>query len=440
MSKSFEVIKLYKITITEPTINSLDDYYKLKSIYDEVIHNHKTKRKCIHCNKVPMTSLTFEIKDRHLISTCPTSGCLSNMNIPIDTCIMYDEYYNETKEKYEQVVDTILSTKFKILFGYIHEKESDIVQLKDNYKSKHEEYMESIQHYKDITYVDDAKIEQLEQRRNEIIDQLKTREDTELYKDLQVVLCELRKLNYKIELPTISNRIINMSYTLEDLQMCDVKHSSTVDKEPPKPPAEDKEPPKPPDEDKVQQKNQKTQSENPQYVNKKDYIQFYSKSADKEIQLLSNLADIEVEYNSRKYRTIEHAYQLLKYKYSEPKEKAMKAFEKLYEESKELSGKEAVTLGKRKQMEKLGIKLNIHEWNKVSLDIMKQLVKYKIDHSEQVQTILKKIKASGKQLLHFSNRDMEWGGMITTDKETGKEILKGNNTLGNIYMEFVDKI
>ena len=66
MSKQFEVKKLYKVTIKVPVINSLDDYYSLKNIYDEAIQKN-TKRKCINCRKVNMTALVFSIKNRNLI-------------------------------------------------------------------------------------------------------------------------------------------------------------------------------------------------------------------------------------------------------------------------------------------------------------------------------------------------------------------------------------
>jgi len=55
---SFEVTKLYKVVIQAS--NVLDDYYKLKNVYDESVQK-KNKRKCIHCQKVYMTSLVFHV-------------------------------------------------------------------------------------------------------------------------------------------------------------------------------------------------------------------------------------------------------------------------------------------------------------------------------------------------------------------------------------------
>jgi hypothetical protein len=167
---SFEVSKVYKIVI-RPS-NALDDYYKLKNIYDESVQK-KNKRKCIHCQKAYMTSLVFQIKDRNLISVCPTESCASNMIVPVETCRMYNEFYQESKENYEDTVDTILTTKFKILFGYKHEKDSDISHLKELYKTNHEHYLQSIEDYKDIVYPKHHTMLGFEQRRDDLIEQLK---------------------------------------------------------------------------------------------------------------------------------------------------------------------------------------------------------------------------------------------------------------------------
>ena len=167
---SFEVTKLYKVKIQ--VSNELDKYYALKSIYDESIQK-KNKRKCIHCQKAFMTSLVFQMKERNLISVCPTEGCASNMVIPIETCTMYNDFYQESKQSYEDTVDTILSTKFKILFGYSHEQDSDIGKLKELYKTNHEHYTQCITDYKDIVYPKQITMSGLEQRRDDLIEQLK---------------------------------------------------------------------------------------------------------------------------------------------------------------------------------------------------------------------------------------------------------------------------
>ena len=220
MSKQFDVKKLYKVTIKIPVVNSLDDYYNLKNIYDESIQKN-TKRKCINCRKVNMTSLVFSIKNRNLVSICPTPDCKSNMIIPIETCSMYNDFFQESKEVYEYTVDRILGTKYKILFGYKSEKDTDIVTLKEKYKTRHELYIQNISDYKEITYPKTAELTHLEQRRDDLIEQLKI-PDTDvqkIYKDLRPILCNIRKLKYTYEIPESTN-IVQKPYSIVDLLSC----------------------------------------------------------------------------------------------------------------------------------------------------------------------------------------------------------------------------
>ena len=218
MSKQFEVKKLYKVIIKIPS--SLDEYYNLKNIHDESVYNNK-KRKCINCRKVNMSSLIFTVKNRNLISICPTPDCKSNMIIPIETCRSYDDFYQESKQIYEDIVDTILGTKYKILFGYNNEKDTNITQLKEMYKNNHEHYMQCIADYKEIVYPKTAEMIHLEQRRDALIEQLKN-PDTDvqkIYKDLRPVLCNIRKLKYIYEIPESKN-VIQQSYSISDLYNC----------------------------------------------------------------------------------------------------------------------------------------------------------------------------------------------------------------------------
>ena len=226
---SFEVAKLYKVKIQDS--NVLDDYYSLKKIYDESVLK-KNKRKCIHCQKAYMTSLVFQMKDRNLISVCPTEGCASNMIIPIETCTMFKEYYQSSKQLYEDTVDTILSTKFKILFGYAHEQDSNIGQLKELYKTNHEHYIQCIEDYKDIVYPKHHTMVGFEQRRDDLIEQLKNPDADikKIYDDLRPILCEIRKLKYVQEIPD-SIRTIYKPYSIAELQHCTASSLVELSKE-----------------------------------------------------------------------------------------------------------------------------------------------------------------------------------------------------------------
>jgi ribA/ribD-fused uncharacterized protein len=242
----------------------------------------------------------------------------------------------------------------------------------------------------------------------------------------------------KIDVPNISTQIVKMPYIFKDLEICsesDLLESIDETKESEIP----KEKPKEKAKDKLKEKaKEKSVDELNRQEKKDDYVQFYSGSKDKNIQLLSNLAPLNVVYHEKEYPSVEHAYQLLKYEYSEPKDKSIAVMEKLYEESKTLSGKEAVTIGKRKRMEKEGVQLNIQEWIKVSGIIMEDLISNKMERHPEIKKIVQGVKDSGKILLHYSLRDMEWGGFFTKDKVTGEEGLKGNNELGKIYMKLMN--
>jgi ribA/ribD-fused uncharacterized protein len=365
-----------------------------------------------------------------LIGICPTAGCAVNMTLPIETCMMYNEFYDDNKKEYETISNNILAEKFNILFGYKKEQSSNILELKELYINSFAKVTQCIDTYKEIVYPNQEKISELEQKRDILIEEIKGMEfiPSPLFSQLKSILCEIRRLKYKkIDIPNVNTSIVKMPYTFPDLEICK-SEGPIIQPEQPKA-VVSKEPEKIPE--------PKNPGELNKQERKEDYAQFYSGSKDKNMQLLSNLAPLNVMYKGREYPSVEHAYQLMKYEYSEPRDKAIAVMEKLYEESKTLSGKEAVVLGKRKRMEKEGVQLNIQEWNRVSIGIMEELIQDKITRHPEIANIVQQVKSSGKQLLHYSLRDMEWGGFFTKDKVTGEEGLKGNNELGKIYMKLV---
>ena len=379
-----------------------------------------------------MNTLQFITRDRKLISICPTEGCAVNMTIPIETCVMYNEYYNTNKQKYETISNDILAEKFNILFGYKQEQSSNILELKQLYINSFSKVQECIDTYKQIVYPNQESIVALEEKRDLLIEEIKGMEfiPPHLFTQLKSLLCEIRKLKYKkIDIPNVNSTVVKMPYTFPDLEICESE--GPIEVEPSVKPAA-KPAPKPSPKPKTDQEMELNITE------KKDqYVQFYSGSKDKNMQLLSNLALLNVMYKGKEYPSVEHAYQLMKYEYSEPRDKAIAVMEKIYEESQTLSGKEAVVLGKRKRMEKEGVKLNIQEWIKVSTEIMEELIQDKLQRHPEVRKIAQQVKESGKKLLHYSLRDMEWGGFFTKDKVTGEEGLKGKNELGKIFMKLV---
>jgi ribA/ribD-fused uncharacterized protein len=288
--------------------------------------------------------------------------------------------------------------------------------------------------YKEIVYPNQERIQEFEHKRDVLVEEIKGMEfiSPNVFDQLKEILCEIRKLKYKkIDIPNLNTSIIKMPYTFPDLEICESEGPMIDEPQTAEPQAKKLEEPQQ-DEQIVKKSEELNMTEN-----KNEYVQFYSGSKDKTMQLLSNLAPLNVEYEGKDYPSVEHAYQLMKYKFSEPRDKAIAVMEKLFEESKTLSGKEAVVLGKRKRMEKEGVKLNIQEWIRVSPEIMEALLVDKIQRHPEIRKILEKVKGEGKKLLHYSLRDLEWGGFFTKDKVTGEEGLKGNNELGKIFMKLV---
>jgi ribA/ribD-fused uncharacterized protein len=439
MSKQFSAKKLsFKVIIQKPVVPQLNEYYRLKNIYEDAIQKQKSQKKCVKCREANMNTLQFITRDRKLIGICPTEGCPVNMTIPIETCVMYNDYYMDKKKEYETISNSILSEKFNILFGYKKEQSSNILELKELYIHSFATVQRCIDTYKEIVYPNQERIQEFEQKRDVLVEEIKGMEfiPPNIFDQLKQILCEIRKLKYKkIDIPNVNTSVVKMPYTFPDLEICESEGPILEDESDVKLPTP-----------KLVVQNPKPQKSEPKVKNpdelnttekKDEYVQFYSGSKDKTMQLLSNLAPLNVVYQGKDYPSVEHAYQLMKYEFSEPKDKAMAVMEKLLEESKTLSGKEAVVLGKRKRMEKEGVKLNIQEWNKVSPGIMENLLIDKIQRHPEIRKILEQVKESGKKLLHYSLRDLEWGGFFTKDKVTGEEGLKGNNELGKIFMKLV---
>jgi ribA/ribD-fused uncharacterized protein len=438
MSKQFSAKKLpFKVIIQKPVVPQLNEYYRLKNIYEDAIQKQKSQKKCVKCREANMNTLQFITRDRKLIGICPTEGCTVNMTLPIETCLMYNEYYEDKKKEYETISNSILSEKFNILFGYKKEQSSNILELKELYIHSFATVQRCIATYKEIVYPNQERIQEFEQKRDVLVEEMKGMEfiSPNVFDQLKEILCEIRKLKYKkIDIPNINTSVVKMPYTFPDLEICE-SEGPIIDE------PQTAEPQTKKSEELQTKKIEEPQAKKSEELNtaekKNEYVQFYSGSKDKTMQLLSNLAPLNVVYQGKDYPSVEHAYQLMKYEFSEPRDKAMAVMEKLFEESKTLSGKEAVVLGKRKRMEKEGVKLNIQEWIKVSPEIMEALLIDKIQRHPEIRKILEQVKEKGKKLLHYSLRDLEWGGFFTKDKVTGEEGLKGNNELGKIFMKLV---
>jgi ribA/ribD-fused uncharacterized protein len=150
---------------------------------------------------------------------------------------------------------------------------------------------------------------------------------------------------------------------------------------------------------------------------------------------LSNFSEFDVEYDGFVYRTVEHAYQALKYLYCSNKPEM---FEIVREENQKKDALGAKESGGKKGMEKRGVVFERDGcWDKKQIEIMTKLVASKIERHPEIRKIVETAKENNIILVHFSRSDMIWGAHVTED---GKSIKRGTNHLGNIYMSFYDKL
>ena len=150
---------------------------------------------------------------------------------------------------------------------------------------------------------------------------------------------------------------------------------------------------------------------------------------------LSNFSEFDVEYEGFVYRTVEHAYQALKYLYCSNKPEL---FEIVREENQKKDALGAKESGGKGGMAKRGVVFDRDGcWDKKQIEIMTKLVASKIKRHPEIRKIVETAKENNIILVHFSRSDMIWGAHVTED---GKNIKKGTNHLGNIYMSFYDKL
>lgn len=145
-------------------------------------------------------------------------------------------------------------------------------------------------------------------------------------------------------------------------------------------------------------------------------------------RLLSNFAKIPVVYNGNTYPTLEHAFQGIKYLFSNKPQ---------FEADFRVGGfvgddpANAKYWGSRKAMKDSGATLNVTDWDEHSEQLMKELIKAKVESSDSIKSILEIVKANKIQLVHTSKSDFKWGASVNADGI----ISKGDNLLGKIYMQ-----
>ena len=210
--KCMKVQKLDFITITKSS--TLNTYYEYKQYYDS--RKQKPKMKCPKCKLTKLKDLTFTIKKRELISTCPNPKCTGNMRIKLGEYITFENYYADHKNQYNDSISNILAEKFNVLFGY--KKEGDILNLKTDYIEQTHTMTELIQDYLKIVDTHPEELEVLNAQKEELIQAIHNGEKP--YSELNLVLCKIRKLKYSSIEMYDWKEIKNAPYTIKQLEIC----------------------------------------------------------------------------------------------------------------------------------------------------------------------------------------------------------------------------
>lgn len=158
---------------------------------------------------------------------------------------------------------------------------------------------------------------------------------------------------------------------------------------------------------------------------------FYSKSKDPKLKYLSNFENIKIEYKGRKYNSVEHGFQAMKYIISE-RDDIGKLFE-IGGKYSELSCKEVKKIGSRIGFKNNGCTLDNLLWNIKRVEVMEDLIKARYLTDEKFRNIISKYD----NLLHFerSGKKSFWGGSWNRGDERIPDNFKGNNMLGKIIIK-----
>jgi len=162
---------------------------------------------------------------------------------------------------------------------------------------------------------------------------------------------------------------------------------------------------------------------------------FHSRSKDPKARILSNFSKHSVNFEGNEYPSIEHAFQAQKYLFSN-KPQEIYAFT-TNGELGQLDPKFAKSAGSKSGMARRGAILDSISWNSKSVSIMTSLIEIKIKTHEDVARMLEEAKKLRQSIVHYSLRDMKWGCHYDYDL---RRIKRGDNLLGEIYTDLVNKI
>jgi ribA/ribD-fused uncharacterized protein len=174
-------------------------------------------------------------------------------------------------------------------------------------------------------------------------------------------------------------------------------------------------------------------AEKPLVIGKELVRQFYSKSKDASMRLLSNFSAHSVEYQGVEFPTVEHAFQAQKYRCLLGEHPDLVAAVREAE-----TPAVAKTMGGKAYMKTRQVQLDVEKWGATQIDLMRQLLRSKVDRHPEVAAVLARCKADGSYLVHFERSGNFWGATLKEDG--GERVLKGSNVLGNLLMELMEEL
>ncbi len=103
---------------------AVNEYYKLKSLYETSIKGQKDKIRCINCKKLGGTKFWKDAKG-HLRAICGNSSQPCKLDIDILASLNEVQYQiDRTKQHIEETKQDIVKLKMDTIFGYVSEAES----------------------------------------------------------------------------------------------------------------------------------------------------------------------------------------------------------------------------------------------------------------------------------------------------------------------------
>jgi predicted NAD-dependent protein-ADP-ribosyltransferase YbiA (DUF1768 family) len=163
-------------------------------------------------------------------------------------------------------------------------------------------------------------------------------------------------------------------------------------------------------------------------VQKRGYLYFYSGAKNATERYLSTFQPASVIYNGVMFPSIEHGFQAAKFLYSSRPD--------LFESFTAKTSLDAKRAGGKGAFKKVGAVLDSTAWNAHSQNVMKALVRSRVQRDSMFRRIIRLARKENVALLHyekaFGKRGAEpfWGGYFQKESNA----FYGKNTLGKIMM------